>query len=871
MLRLRPAHAAVPFFIAALLTGCGGGGGGGGSGGGTTTPAASPALSFTPASVTASAVAGTSLTINVMAAVTRPSDFSGATVFASVTDSNNVLLPSSTVVRDSDSQYHAVLLTSPTLAAGNYKGSLSVRLCRDSGCASQFPGAPVALPYDLTVIPAGSATFSVTPAMPLSAAAQPGAPAPAAVAVAIAATGRSWTASSSAGWAKLSAASGTGDGTLSVSFDATGLAQGNYAGSLTVQTNDGLQTVLPLTLTVLPPGLVLGSNSITFNAINGAPIPTQVVALDTDTKLSASWTARSDAAWLSVSPTAGATPATTVLTVDPSVGTLASGSYTGNITIVPAGLTTRTLPVTLNLSKATLTAFNPATAAAALTLGGTYGRDFSTGQDLKLSLNTGTLSWPWSIGIIPTWATATATAGSVNAAGASITFKAKPANASTGVSSVLLTAGATVNGDAVVTPVVLTLNKDQHKLLPAETAVAFVSTPGWSRLTRTISVADNYGSFGGMSASSDQSWLVVGVSAERLILTADPSQMLNDTLNTATITITPSDPDVSAPEVIRVALWKGAAAPSAASTAGLPYTNVVTDPLRPYAYLHNGGAVIDVYNLYTGQKETSITGFSAHLGDMAVTPNGDSLYVVDIDNARLTTVNLGTRAISRQLPLPSAGSKTTRIKLIHPNGIEMVLLSDGQLFQTSSQARLGTLPLSTGGTLSASSDGKRVTQQDEGNSSVTHTSVSVDYAALGGGTLFAAKLAPASHTSPGSSGGDLWVSADGSRVYSAAATPKSCVIMNGPDLAILGYLTIGDAAPNNIEVALDGRIFCGGAARAGSNDIYMYDSSGKVLQQYKLSSTGKQLLPRQMAVSGDGWMIVAITDDNVATFLPIGP
>jgi hypothetical protein len=55
---------------------------------------------------------------------------------------------------------------------------------------------------------------------------------------------------------------------------------------------------------VLPPGLVLGSNSITFNAINGAPIPTQVVTLDTDTKLSAGWSASSDAAWLNVSPTA---------------------------------------------------------------------------------------------------------------------------------------------------------------------------------------------------------------------------------------------------------------------------------------------------------------------------------------------------------------------------------------------------------------------------------------------------------------------------------------------------------------------------------------------------------------------------------------
>jgi hypothetical protein len=869
MLRLRPAYAAVPFFIAALLTGCGGGGGGSSSGGGTTTPAATPALTFTPASVTASAVAGTSLTINVMAAVARPSDFAGATVFASVSDSNNVILPSSTVVRDSDSQYHAVLLTSPTLAAGNYKGSLNVRLCRDSACASQFPGAPVALPYDLTVIPAGSATFSAVPAMPLSLSAQPGSPAPAPVAVAITATGRSWTATSSAAWAKLSSASGTGDGSVNVSFDASGLAQGVYNATLSIQSNDSVKIDLPLSLTVLPPGLVLGSNSITFNAINGAPIPTQIVSLDTDTKLSAGWTASSDAAWLSVSPTAGTTPATTVLTVNPSTGPLASGSYTGNITIVPSGLTTRTLPVTLNLSKATL-----ATLPSAITLGGDYGRDFSSGVDLKLSLNTGALNWPWQLNGMPNWATVTATAGSVNAAGTSVTLKAKPANALVGVTPTLLTAVSTINGDSVSSSVLLSLNKDQHKLLPAENAVAFVSMPGWSRLTRVISVTDNYGaaSFGGMSASSDQPWLVVGVSADKLILTADPSQLLSDTLNTATITITATDPDASAPEVIRVALWKGSAAPAAASKASLPYTTVVADPLRPNVYLHNGGAVIDVYNVYTGQKETSITGFSAHLGNMAVTPNGDSLYVVDIDNARVTTVDLNTRAISQQLPLTSPGTKATRIKVLHPNGVEMLLLSDGQLFQTATRTRLGVLPLSTGGTLSASSDGKRVTQQDEGNGTVTHTSVSVDYAALGGGTLFAARLAPASHTSPGSQGGDVWVSADGKRVYSAAATPKSCVIMNGPDLGILGYMTIGDATPNNIEVALDGRIFCGGAARAGSNDIYMYDSTGtKILQQYKLSTTGKQLLPRQMVVSGDGWMVVAITDDNMVTFLPIGP
>jgi hypothetical protein len=878
MLRLWPARAAVPFLIAALLAGCGGGGGGGGSGGGTTTPSASPALTFTPATVTATANAGTSLTINVMAAVARPSDFSGATVFASVTDSNGVILPSSNVVRDSDSQYHAILLTSPTLAANNYKGSFSVRLCRDSACASQFPGSPVALPYDITVSPAGANTFTAVPAMPLTASAQAGGAAPAAVTVAIGAAGRSWTASNGgAAWLKLSATSGTGDSSLSVSYDATGLAQGQYFANLTINSNDNQSVALPVALTVLPPGLVLGNNSVTFNAINGAAIPTQIVSLDTDNKITTNWTASSDAAWLAVSPTAGSTPATTVLTVDPTIGTLASGTYRGNITITPAGLAVRSLPVTLNLSPATLS-----TSLTTVTLGGTLGRTFSAGQNFTLGLNTGTINWPWQLTGVPSWATVTAAAGTVNAAGATVTFKAKPANALTGITSALMTAMANVNGDVISNAVLVSLNKDQHKLLPAETAVAFVSMPGWSRLTRTISVSDNYGSssFGGMTASSDQSWLVVGVSNDKLILTADPSQLLSDTVNTATITVSASDPDASAPEVIRVALWKGSAAPSAQLKTSLPYTNVAADPARPYAYLHNGGAVIDVYNVFTGVKEASITGFSAHLGDMAVTPNGDTLYVVDIDSARLTAVNLATRTISKQLVLAAPGTKATRVKLIRPNGVEMLLLSDGQLFLTSTFQRIGVLPLTSGGALAVSSDSKRVVQQGEASGSVMHTSVTVDYAALNGGTLFAAKQTQASHTSPSTQGQDLWVTGSSEpddnlknmRVYSAAATPKSCVVMNAIDLGILSYLSIGDAAPNNIKVAQDGRIFCGGAAKSTNNDIYMYDSTGaRIIQQYKLSTTGKQLLPRQMVLSGEGWMITAITDDGIVTFLPIGP
>jgi hypothetical protein len=875
----RAAAGATALALAALLAACGGGGGGGvgaggggAVGGGGDTPAVGPALSFNPATVSATIDAGTSLTLNVVATVARPADFANAgTVVAVVTDTTGVILPSAQLIRDSDTQYHAVLQSAPTLAAGAYKGNFSVKLCKDAGCASQFPGSPMQLPYDFTVIPAGQATFSATSAMPLTATIQQGSAAPAATAVAIAATGRDWSASNGgAAWLKLSATSGTGNATLNVSYDITGLALGAYNTALTVTASDGQSATLPVSLTVLPGGLVLGSNSVTFTAINGAPIPTQVVSLDTDNKITANWSVKSNAPWLSVSPTAGATPATTVLTVNPAVGALASNSYAGSLTITPQNLPVRTLPVTLNLMPATLLP-----SVNSVTLGGPYGREFGGAQTLKLSLNTSTNSWPWSLSNVPAWSTVSVASGTVNQAGAGTDLKAKPGLAPVGVTSQLITAKAQVNGDAVSAGVLLTINKDQHKLLPAETAVALVSTPGagWSRLTRTIGVVDNFDTFAGMTATSDQPWLVVGVSGKNLILTADPTQLLSDTLSTATITVAASDPDASAPEPIRVALWKGSAAPAAAVAAPLPYTTVVADPLRPYAYAHNGGAYVDVYNLYNGAKVASMTGFSAHLGDMATSVNGDTLFMVDIDNSRITAVNLATRQISGQLPLAVAGSKDTRLKVIRPNGVEVLLLSDGSAYQVATLRRLASLPLG-GGTLAASTDGKTVVQQDEGTGNVMQTSVSVDYAALNGGTLYAARIPKASHAGPGTAGKDIYIGAaalgdTGARIYSASGTPKQCSIINPSDLGVLGYLAVGDAAPNNIKVDIYGRIYCGAAAKLGVSDIFVYDTSGALLNQFRLKA-GKQLLPRQMAVSGDGRVLVGITDDGALTMLPIG-
>lgn len=856
---------------AVLLTACGGGGGGGGdnNNGGGVTPAG-PALTFTPATVSATLLAGVSSNVSVNASVNRPADFSNAsTVFALITDSSGVLLPSAQLIRDSDTQYHASLQTAPTLAAGSYTGNFSVKLCKDSACASQFPGSPMQLPYNFQVNPPSAAPFGASSVLPLTASVHQGGAAPAPVIVNIVSEGRSWSATAGAAWIKLSSTSGTGSGTLSLSYDATGLALGQYDSTLSFSTSDGQGAALPVSLTVLPSGLVISSSGVAFNAINGAPIPSQSVLFDTDNKVSASWSVASSAAWLRATPAQGSTPASAVLTIDPSKGPLVSGSYNASLTLSASGLSDRTLPVALTLVKPTLLA-----SANSLTLGGTFGRDFSP-QTLTLSLNTATNSWPWSFSALPAWSSASVSSGNINQAMLSSVVTPLPAKAAVGTTSAQVTASALVNGDTVDAPVLLTINKDQHKLLPSEIGVAFSATPGWSRLSRTLTINDNFGNFAGMSAQTGASWLTVSVSGNQLKLLADPTTLATDNLYTTTVTLVPQDSDVTAPETIRVALWKGTLTPVGKNQLPLPYNNVAADPIRPLVYVHNGGAFIDVYNIYNGQKVATMVGASGSLGDMTVSPNGERLYLIDIDNNNLTGIDLNTRLVVSHWPLAAPANKNTRIKTLRPNGVAMVLLSDGTLYAAADGSRLGaagpdSLQLA-GGSLATSADGKRVYQQDEDKSGIQLTTYSVDYAALGGGRLFAQKVAAASHIGSGGAGQDIAASTDGSKVYTASSTPKQCSALNPADLSILYYLPSGDAAPNNIEVGSDGRVFCGVAGKNSNVDVWVYSDKAVPGAQLKFAASGKQLLPRQMAVSGDALMLIGLTDDGAAILMPVGP
>lgn len=868
--RILPAVLLAPLLALALaLAGCGGGGGGGSAA--TPSPAPTPttptppptataALRFTPATVTANWEAGTSTSLSIVADANNPADFTGD-VYAFVIDTTGVILPTISITANSATRYTAVLQTSPNLQPGQYKGNFTVNVCRDTGCTRHYPGSPMQLPYAFQVAPAKQ-SFNAVATAPLTFSLYPGV-AVAPVSVAVNGAGRTWTAATDVAWAKPDRGTGSGDGNVAVSFDTTGLKAGNYTGMLTLKASDGQVATLPLSLQVLALAFGMEQSQFVFNAVNGAPIDPQAIRISYQGGASGAWNAATDVAWLGVTPTSGSAPGEATLSIAARHG-LASGAHAGKLTLSSPLDASRAVPVQLNLVPATLSL-----SSSSLTLGGSLGRDFAP-KGLTLGLNTQSNTWPWKLGALPAWASVNAAGGALGQAGAALTFSANAASAPVGTSTAVVDTTVTVNGDTLVQPLALTINKDQRKVLASEVGVALVATPQWSRLTRTLVVDDNFGANAAWSARSDQSWLTVRTSGKQLVLTADPSGLPQDATSYATVTLAATTAGVTAPEPVRVALWKGSAAPAAMRKLASRYNRIIADPIRPFVYVHGDGGTIDVYNVYTGAQVATSAALGAALGDMAVAPNGDSLYVTDTANRTLVKVGLPGLAKTAAWALPSAVDDNTHVLAIRPNGVDVVLLSNGVALAAADGRVLGRSG-PAGGVLAAPASGKTVFVQDQGISPASLGGYTVDYSEMGGGTLFSSSTLGAGWNTAGSNGTDVAASPDGKRVYGASGAPYRCSAYQGSDLSLVGALPGGDAYPNNVEVDSAGRVYCGISGWYSEADVWVHGVDGALLKQFKFAGYAHALLARQMVVSGDGMVMVGLTDDPVMAIVPVGP
>ncbi|MBV8551245.1 MAG: DUF4082 domain-containing protein [Acidobacteriaceae bacterium] len=146
-------------------------------------------------------------------------------------------------------------------------------------------------------------------------------------------TTTAWAVTSSASWLTATASTTLTPGTITVSANAAGLAEGTYSGTLTISapgaTNSPL--TIPVTLAVKTAVLSVKPGSLAFfgaTTVNPIPQNVQVTNLGTG---NLGWSASATSSWLGLSATTGSAPST--ISVQPNTTALATGAYTDTITV----------------------------------------------------------------------------------------------------------------------------------------------------------------------------------------------------------------------------------------------------------------------------------------------------------------------------------------------------------------------------------------------------------------------------------------------------------------------------------------------------------------------------------------------------------
>ncbi len=147
----------------------------------------------------------------------------------------------------------------------------------------------------------------------------------------------------------LSATSGGTPSSITVSIDTTGMTKGTYNGKLYLYA-DGTEYPVNINLTIKEiPNLVVSPSTVVLIYAKGGTLPSTV--LNITTSESVSWTAQTDSVWIDLSALSGTTPATVTVSVNSTVATYASGTYSGSITVTApdAKNSPVTVPVTLQI------------------------------------------------------------------------------------------------------------------------------------------------------------------------------------------------------------------------------------------------------------------------------------------------------------------------------------------------------------------------------------------------------------------------------------------------------------------------------------------------------------------------------------------
>lgn len=356
-----------------------------------------------------------------------------------------------------------------SLAAGTYTGAITI-------AASGATGSPqtIAVSFNVAAPPPAVMTLSSTA---LSFSGTAGGSNPAAQSVSVSNTGAgtmNWTASSNQAWLIVSPSSGSNSGAISIGANLSGLAAGNYAGTVTVSSTGatGSPKNISVTLTVAapaPPVLTLSTTALSFTAPANSTNPaSQAVTITNSGAGTMTWTAAANQAWLSVSPASGTNSG--ALTVAASTAGLAAGTYNGAITVDAATAGAKTIAVTLTVTAApTLTL---AAAPTAVALSTTTGAN-PAGAAIAISTS-GTPAWTATKNA--SWLSLSQTSGS-GAATIAINAGCSSLQAGTYTDTITITSNA-ANSPATVAVTLTIASAQPAPTLPSNGNSWFVSTTG---------------------------------------------------------------------------------------------------------------------------------------------------------------------------------------------------------------------------------------------------------------------------------------------------------------------------------------------------------------------------------------------------------
>ena len=399
---------------------------------------------------------------------------------------------------------------------------------------------------------------------------------------------------------------------------------------------------------------------------------------------------------------------------------------------------------------------------------------------------------------------------------------------------------------------------NENRLIADTLGVALNHFPGMEAPTKKITIKDDLEVLeGNWTASSSVPWLAIsdsGALGSELEITANPELLEVNTLHTAEVTVASENESLTNEVKIKVAFWVGAAKNISTWNLGGSYKNITSHAIMPFLYANNGQGDIDVFHLYFREKVGTIAGVGQQLGAMKSSLDGSHLYAFDNSSQSILAIDLSTESVVKTWSLASAASD---FDVIQENGQEFLITNSVEVINVNTDEIFSINGTWYNSSIATSKGSSRFCRHVRGISPSNMSCYELDFWNLENFV----RAFPLGSTYAGSNGRDVAVSLDGKTAYAASGAPYKFNVVDINTMTNSGSLD-AEAYPTAIEVSSKGDVIGAASVLYGPKDVWVYGQDGSLKNAFYLSSYADNVLPRALAVSGDGDVIATITEDN---------